>query len=886
MQNRIFIFFLFLFWEMGIVNAQDFTPGHQAQGYLNGKNVTVDYATGTFHYKVPLYTLGNGGFSLPISADYAAKGVKLEDHWILLGNNWTLNTGGIVSRTVRGGIADEEFNCGYSWAEYAREPVPLADDRKKVNLHQRDGECDIFTAVFNGRSVSFIIRMTADHQIYAEPLEQTDVRIECEASRGEVINGWVITDETGNRYIYRQKEWTSDVCLEEAVSFNGIRNKSYISSWYLSRIEPANASPVIFTYCTEVYKTGEQADILKSFLGNGYFSKYIYGFPMSEHTFDFQKYKKDFDIQIALARDYLQGYSWEQQIDNPLHIYIENGVWARNPNFESGVNAISNNFRIMGQLANFESIGSASNELIQVLNNLYNTYRNSSSTNARIAASCFNNAKSYVIKSLEDRNNNITEREISSRNSFVVRSPKLDNIYCSDKILKFKYGKLHSEYLTNLKLCALSGQRVSEICFGPVLSEGVQQIKFMDRDSIEIRRLAFEYYQCPSGSYKTGYDLWGYPKPITVQDDYYNSEIDSAFMKTNSLKSITLPDGGRIHLDYEPNYVTNSYSMDSLNSRRGILQGGIRLKSVIFEEPSSLRSDTICYRYPLPGFLVYHKARFSESIKYGGFSDEILHSRMKYDGPAFLNTGNNGVYYRYVHEVMAGRGTQAYLFHVPFVNTDDRWNEFYPFWLYALPLGVASYDKNGNLKRLVKNKYITKGQFDNPYLDISSFANRDYFTADDRFLYDRCLPQMKAYDYYLDADYLSNYYRNQGNIVLYTNGNYIYYISPYNEVYVRNIEPRTTVIVPDLSYSFYYGGKTLLQRRSEYHFNDIVTALPDISDFSKESSGILFNQTDYFYDHPEGTLSATRIVTTDSRGDVYTTLKNRSVICLMMLILP
>lgn len=146
----------FLWFFMGFVtitSAQDIAPGQQAQGYLDDKNTTVDYATGIFHYKVPLYTLGDGGFSLPVSLDYTAKGVKTEDRPGLIGYNWTLNTGGVVTRTIRGGIADETSFYGYLYYLRQSDAVPLTEDAKRVNRHQRDGESDIFTAVFNGQSV-------------------------------------------------------------------------------------------------------------------------------------------------------------------------------------------------------------------------------------------------------------------------------------------------------------------------------------------------------------------------------------------------------------------------------------------------------------------------------------------------------------------------------------------------------------------------------------------------------------------------------------------------------------------------------------------------------------------------------------------------------------
>lgn len=119
MKRTMLLFCCILFME-GTAGAQDFEPSKQAQSYLDSKNVTVDHSTGIFHYKVPLFTLGVGDFQLPISLDYAARGVREEDESGLVGYNWLLNTGGVVTRTIRGGIADESSPYGYLWADRAR----------------------------------------------------------------------------------------------------------------------------------------------------------------------------------------------------------------------------------------------------------------------------------------------------------------------------------------------------------------------------------------------------------------------------------------------------------------------------------------------------------------------------------------------------------------------------------------------------------------------------------------------------------------------------------------------------------------------------------------------------------------------------------------------
>ena len=90
MKHRILLLLSCIFFLQGMLNAQDLEPGQQAQGYLDSKSMMVDYATGIFHYKIPLFTLGSGDFQLPISLNYSSKGVKYEDACGLIGYNWLL----------------------------------------------------------------------------------------------------------------------------------------------------------------------------------------------------------------------------------------------------------------------------------------------------------------------------------------------------------------------------------------------------------------------------------------------------------------------------------------------------------------------------------------------------------------------------------------------------------------------------------------------------------------------------------------------------------------------------------------------------------------------------------------------------------------------------
>ncbi|MEI3445430.1 MAG: hypothetical protein V8R04_15090, partial [Bacteroides thetaiotaomicron] len=86
--------------------AQDFKSWSGSPEPDRKKERNGDHATGLFDYTVPLYQLKSGDYELPISLDYIAKGVKVSDPEGLIGQNRTLNVGGITTPTMRGGFAD------------------------------------------------------------------------------------------------------------------------------------------------------------------------------------------------------------------------------------------------------------------------------------------------------------------------------------------------------------------------------------------------------------------------------------------------------------------------------------------------------------------------------------------------------------------------------------------------------------------------------------------------------------------------------------------------------------------------------------------------------------------------------------------------------------
>lgn len=65
-------------------------------------DVGVSYFTGNPNISIPLYELDVRGVKMPISLDYDAAGVMPNSLPSWAGQNWTLDIGGVITRTVKG----------------------------------------------------------------------------------------------------------------------------------------------------------------------------------------------------------------------------------------------------------------------------------------------------------------------------------------------------------------------------------------------------------------------------------------------------------------------------------------------------------------------------------------------------------------------------------------------------------------------------------------------------------------------------------------------------------------------------------------------------------------------------------------------------------------
>lgn len=200
----------------------------------------VSYYTGIPNTSVPLYEIEEDGFKLPITLNYHASGIRVDQEATWVGLGWSLDVESRISRTVKG-VDDFKLNNywdrNYPWVEKGYYDAP---DRKLfvdylVNLdnHYRldgveacparggyeyhliyDSEPDIFYYNLSGMSGKFILDKSRGAVLFDK-----SHNLKIEVLRNSIAF-FKITDAEGNQYLYNQSEITLDYTGNSALNKN------------------------------------------------------------------------------------------------------------------------------------------------------------------------------------------------------------------------------------------------------------------------------------------------------------------------------------------------------------------------------------------------------------------------------------------------------------------------------------------------------------------------------------------------------------------------------------------------------------------------------------------------------------------------------------------
>lgn len=227
-------------------------------------DIPVNYHTGLPQISIPVYTIKSGHLSLPISLSYHASGLKVQEQASWVGAGWSLNAGGVITRTVVG-APDDRGNApinnvsnghytDYGFNNYLNNSSGVPDDIA-FSRGYKDGEPDLYFFNFGGYTGKFYFNDDRTPMIVPEQ----DFKIVPDYTLGPGFTGFTITTPDGIRYFFGKTgnngtvdpiEGTTTATVE-----NGINNaNAAASSWYLNKIVSADGmDSVNLSYQQEKY---------------------------------------------------------------------------------------------------------------------------------------------------------------------------------------------------------------------------------------------------------------------------------------------------------------------------------------------------------------------------------------------------------------------------------------------------------------------------------------------------------------------------------------------------------------------------------------------------------------------------------------------------------
>jgi YD repeat-containing protein len=242
-------------------------------------DIPVNLYSGIPNIDVPIFTGNSNGYNLNVGLRYHAGGIKVEEIASWVGLGWALNTGGIISRSIRG-IADESINGFLSsttqirYTQFKNNQMNIQQKYDYIKeLHEGfcDAEADLFSYSFNGHSGKFY--WGNNNQWVTIP--RANIKIS-----GNPTDGFTIIDESGFIHVFNTTE--SAMSVNTSVS-NGVSTEDpnpieVKTAWYLDEVINAATGNVSLTYEyeTNAYNTKSLGTETKyqSYSGGGLCYKY------------------------------------------------------------------------------------------------------------------------------------------------------------------------------------------------------------------------------------------------------------------------------------------------------------------------------------------------------------------------------------------------------------------------------------------------------------------------------------------------------------------------------------------------------------------------------------------------------------------------------------
>ncbi|CAL1519021.1 DUF5977 domain-containing protein [Chitinophaga sp. MM2321] len=213
------------------------SPAPEAAELGKYGNTQVSLFTGTPKINVPLYELKGNSLSIPISLNFSASGFKPQEMPTWVGQNWSLNAGGVISHAVRGNPDDDHYYGESLDLPSSSDLFAFQDLLRTTKKGERELEPDLYFYNFGNYGGKFIV--TPFNEVVKKEMDMLNIGVICiSCGTSSRIS---ITDDKGNSYLFADPEETKmDFGDDPELDPATVRHYTYMSSWYLSSITSAD----------------------------------------------------------------------------------------------------------------------------------------------------------------------------------------------------------------------------------------------------------------------------------------------------------------------------------------------------------------------------------------------------------------------------------------------------------------------------------------------------------------------------------------------------------------------------------------------------------------------------------------------------------------------
>ncbi|MBL4605511.1 MAG: hypothetical protein JKY02_07600 [Flavobacteriaceae bacterium] len=263
-----------LFCVAGLSYGQDLPevipPTPTVANLMQFEEVPISHYSGQANISIPIYFKAiNADLGINIGLSYNTQSIKINNRSGWTGTGWSLNAGGVISRTVRGVPDELKRNTGLVKGEgvlhnddywnYSN----LTTTKKQEFLWRANGtpndkydyQPDLFQFSFLGISGRFILKKENGLVVAKLLSKNQNIRVDIDyntnASSNDYLglNSFTITDTKGYIYTFVVKEVVQSEPFIAVETFDSEQNitgqgQDYVSTnaWHLSKIEMPNST--------------------------------------------------------------------------------------------------------------------------------------------------------------------------------------------------------------------------------------------------------------------------------------------------------------------------------------------------------------------------------------------------------------------------------------------------------------------------------------------------------------------------------------------------------------------------------------------------------------------------------------------------------------------